>query len=166
VDSIIKLKHDFKKWWCKIELFRPDIFKNKRVFFLDLDTVILENIDNIVSKKFNFCGLRDFYKNDTLGSGLMSWTSGGYHHIYEKFLRNSQAIMNYTPEGDQQWINQNVDGITYFQDVFGSEIVSYKKHCIKNKIFNMPKNAKIICFHGVPKPHEINYPQIRDHWLP
>lgn len=166
VDDIIPLKHDFKKWWCKIELFRPDIFTDKQIFFLDLDTVIIDNINQIVSKPFDFCGLRDFYKLITLGSGLMSWQHNKYHYVYERFVRNSTYIINNTPEGDQRWINDNIKSMQYFQDVFGCNIISYKKDCLKNKVFKMPNNAKIVCFHGVPKPHQIEYPQIKDHWLP
>jgi hypothetical protein len=166
VDSVIPLKHDFRKWWCKMELFRPDIFNGKQVFFLDLDTVIIDNIDQIVTKTFEFCGLRDFYKITTLGSGLMSWRHDKYHYVYERFLKNPTYIMNNTPEGDQRWINENVKSMKYFQDVFGNNVVSYKKDCVKNKAFRLPKNTKIVCFHGVPKPHEIQYPEIKDHWLP
>lgn len=166
VDIVIPLKHDFKKWWCKIELFRPDIFSGKRVFFLDLDTVVVDNIDQIVSKNFDFCGLRDFYKLTTLGSGLMAWQHDKYHHVYERFIRNSTYIMNNTPEGDQRWINDNIKSMKYFQDVFGNNVVSYKKDCVKNKLFKLPNNSKIVCFHGVPKPHQIEYAQIKDHWLP
>lgn len=166
VHATINLKHDFKKWWSKIELFRPDIFTGKQVFFLDLDTVIINNIDDIVSKPFDFCGLRDFYKITTLGSGLMSWRHDKYHYVYERFLRNSTYIMNNTPEGDQRWINENVKSMKYFQDVFGNNVVSYKKDCIRNKMFRIPKNTKIVCFHGIPKPHEIEYPEIKNHWLP
>lgn len=166
VDDIIYLKHDFRKWWCKIELFRPDIFIDKQMFFLDLDTVIIDNINHIVAKPFDFCGLRDFYKLTTLGSGLMSWDHNKYHYVYERFVRNSTYIMNNTPEGDQRWINENIKSMKYFQDVFGNNVVSYKKDCVKNKVFKLPNNTKIVCFHGVPKPHEIEYPEIKDHWLP
>ncbi len=166
VDTVIPFKHDYKKWWGKIELFRPDIFQGKQVFFLDLDTVIIDNIDNIVSKQFEFCGLRDFYKTVTLGSGLMSWQHDKYHHVYERFVKNSTYIMNNTPEGDQRWINENVKSMKYFQDIFGNNVVSYKKDCVKNKAFRIPKNTKIVCFHGLPKPHQIDYPEIRDHWTP
>lgn len=166
IDDVIPLKHDFRKWWCKIELFRPDIFTDKQIFFLDLDTVIVDNINSIVAKPFDFCGLRDFYKLITLGSGLMSWQHNKYHYVYERFVRNSTYIMNNTPEGDQRWINDNIKSMQYFQDVFGNNVVSYKKDCVKNKVFRMPNNAKIVCFHGVPKPHQIEYAEIKDHWLP
>lgn len=45
----IKLKHNFPNWWSKIELFRPDIFKGEKVFYMDLDTVIIDNIDHIIN---------------------------------------------------------------------------------------------------------------------
>lgn len=167
VHEIVKFKHNFPKWWGKIELFRPDILKDGNVFFLDLDTVIVDNIDLILFKKFNFCGLRDFYKLTSMGSGLMCWKTNNYSHVYHNFLNKSTYIMNNFAEGDQKFIDMQVKSKSYFQDHFGDAIVSWKKDCVnRNKDINIPKNAKIICFHGVPKPHEIEHPLIKSNWIP
>jgi len=166
VHKIIKFKHDFPKWWGKIELFRPHIFESEQVFFLDLDTVIIKNIDEIISYSGRFCGLRDFYKIVSLGSGLLSWQPKHHHSIYNNFLPKSRYIMNNTPEGDQRWIDDQVNKKDYFQDIFGKKIVSWKKHCIKNNKIFIPDEASIICFHGKPKPHEIQHETIVSNWKP
>lgn len=165
VHQVVKLKHNFQKWWSKIELFRPNVFTGQ-VFFLDLDTIIVDNIDEIVSYNGNFCGLRDFYKIISLGSGLLSWNPNNYVHVYNNFLSKATYVMNNTPEGDQKWIDSQVPKMDFFQDLYGNKIVSWKKDCFKNKIVTIPPESKIICFHGVPKPHEIQHPSIKNNWNP
>lgn len=167
INRIIPLKHNFPNWWSKIELFRPDIFQNERVFYMDLDTIIVDNIDEILEFEFDFCALSDFYKLTNVGSGLMSWNSSKVTKIYEEFIKKSDFIMSTYLEGDQQWIDQNKPQTVYFQDIFPKEILSFKKHCLKNdNNIVIPDMAKIICFHGIPRPHAIIDESIKKYWQP
>lgn len=167
IDKVIPFKHDYPKWWGKIELFRPDLFSDNRVFFLDLDTIIIKNIDDILKLDVSFAGLRDFYHMDTLGSGLLAWKpSEEIHNIYKKFTIQSNSIINSYPQGDQRWINENVRNINYFQDIVPNKIVSFKKNCLKQSVISIPNNASIICFHGIPRPHMVDDPIIRNYWNP
>jgi hypothetical protein len=166
IDRVIPFKHDFPKWWGKVELFRPDLFEDNRVFYIDLDTVIIDNIDEILDFQFDFCGLRDFYKMVSLGSGLMSWNSPTVHRIYNNFLEKSNFVMSTYTDGDQEWIDQHKPKTVYFQDIFPKEVISFKKDCQKQDgSIVIPPKAKIICFHGTPKPHNISNPAIKDHWV-
>lgn len=164
VDRIVPLKHNYPKWWSKIELFRADIFGKNKVFFFDLDTVIVNNIDNILQNECDFCGLRDFYQMVTMGSGLMSWFPERAIHIYDNFVNDSHSIMNNYKFGDQEWIQFQKPNVKYFQDIFFNQIVSFKKHCLKQNIITIPEKAKIICFHGNPRPHMITDESILKHW--
>jgi hypothetical protein len=167
INRIIPLKHNYHSWWSKIELFRPDIFENERVFYLDLDTVIIDNIDEILDFEFDFCALRDFYKLVNIGSGLMTWNSKEVNKIYTQFVKNADFIKENYLEGDQQWIDQNKPKTVYFQDIFPKEIVSFKKDCLKNdNSIVIPNKAKIICFHGIPRPHTITDQIIKNYWQP
>jgi hypothetical protein len=165
--KVIPFKHEYPKWWGKVELFRPDLFVGERVFYIDLDTVIVGNIDEILDFEFDFCGLRDFYKMVSLGSGLMSWNSPAVHKIYTEFLTKDAFVMSTYADGDQQWIDQHKPRTIFFQDIFSKEVVSFKKDCQKaDGSIVIPPKAKIICFHGTPKPHNITNPVIKDHWKP
>lgn len=167
VDTVIPFKHDFPRWWGKIELFRPDLFEDRQVFYADLDTVITGNIDEILDFQYDFCGLRDFYKMVTLGSGLMSWNSPKVHKIYTNFLDKSNSVISSYSDGDQEWIDQNKPRTVYFQDIFPKEVISFKKDCQKpDGSIILPSEARIVCFHGTPKPHNVTNPVIRDHWTP
>ena len=68
----------------------------------------------------------------------------------------SMAMDRFAGVGDQGWINMYRPSMDYFQDFFPNEVVSYKAHCVgNNNKVTVPKKAKIICFHGRPRPHEI-----------
>lgn len=167
IDTIIPFKHNYPKWWGKIELFRPDLFQDNRVFYLDLDTIIINNIDDILKLDVTFAGLRDFYHMDTLGSGLLAWKPNHeIHNVYNNFVLKANSIINSYPQGDQKWINENIKHINYFQDLIPNKIVSYKKNCLRQNIITIPPKASIICFHGLPRPHMVNDEIIKSHWNP
>ena len=164
IDRIVKFKHDWPKWWGKIELFRPGVFGDEQIFFFDLDTFIVGDLNNILSYDGIFCALQDFYQPHHMGSGIMSWHGESVHKIYESFRVHATKYMNNTPGGDQVFINQHVPRIDYFQLRFPREIISYKVHCVKGTGHSMvPDDARVICFHGKPRPHEITT-QLQQFW--
>jgi len=165
VDKVIKLTNNYPTWWSKIELFKPNQFDTDTVFYMDLDTVVVGNIDKIVSYDGQFCGLRDFFALHSLGSGIMAWNPKYTENIYLKFTQNSTQIIRNYKEGDQRWIDENKPSIEYIQDIFPNQIVSFKKHCMKNdgKVI-VPETAKIICFHGNPRPHTMKHLDFMKHW--
>jgi hypothetical protein len=165
INEVIPLKHNFSGWWSKIELFRPNIFSGQ-VFYMDLDTVIVDNIDDIISVNTIFSGIRDLYHHNFMNTGLMSWDSRYNEQIYENFVKQSYSIMKTYTEGDAKWIRNNVYNYDYLTDFFPNKIVSFKASCY-NKItgnISIPLNASIICFHGLPRPHTITHPSITKHW--
>lgn len=161
VDRIVKLQHNWPKWWGKVELFRKDITNNKHCLFIDLDTVISDNIDDICKLEGDFFGIRDFYNFSTLQTGLLKWEVGTASNIiYEKFL--DVDFSKYINKGDHEWIGQVVQEYNYIQDCLPGAICSYKKHLShisKGLLF-----PKIICFHGDPRPHTITHDFITKHW--
>lgn len=167
IDKIVPFKHNYPKWWGKIELFRPDIFSDEQVLYFDLDTFIVNNIDDIANFRGDFCALRDFYHLYSMGSGVMSWHGEKMHHIYTSFLAHSQRVMNNYREGDQRWIDENKNSIEFIQDIFPSKVISYKVHCKKNnEPAIVPEKASVICLHGPPRPHAVTDPEIKKFWNP
>lgn len=166
VDRIVPMIHNFSGWWSKIELFRRDIFTTERVLYFDLDTVIVDNIDEIVLNTQEFVGLLDFMSKPRFQTGVMLWEPAKYHHIYDGFVKDSRGVMGRHVEGDAGWIRENIDNKSYFNEVNPQKIVSFKVHCFnkhKNYI-NIPDKAAVICFHGTPRPHTITDYKITKHW--
>lgn len=145
-------------WWNKLYLFSNELPfpKDEKLFYIDLDTLIIKNIDNILNYiPNNITVLRDFYTglaksvigNDNIGSGLMAWKHGNYSHIWSKFIANPEkAIASVKPHGDQKWIQHCITNRTYWQDIFPGEISSFKVHCNNG----LPNKTKIVCYHGKP----------------
>lgn len=165
IDEVIPFKHQYRGWWSKIELFRPDIFTG-RVFYMDLDTVVVNNIDELVKYKTTFAGIRDLYHHNFLQTGVMSWDAAHNHQVYEDFVPRAASVMSTHIEGDAKWIRENVYNYDYLPDQFPGSIVSYKAHCLNKNTgkVTIPKDASIICFHGKPRPHTITNPVITQHW--
>jgi hypothetical protein len=165
VDELIPLKHKYKGWWSKVELFRPDIFgESERVVYFDLDTVIVGNIDHLLTDTSMFSGLRDLYHLTFLQTGVMVWNPKFHHQVYERFDSNPLLHIQQNYEGDAKWIRENLYDFEYLQDNYPDTIVSFKAHCRKNDKIIIPKNAAVICFHGLPRPHTITDPVITEHW--
>lgn len=149
---------ELKGWWNKLYLFSNeiDIPNGDTIFYIDLDTLIVRNIDNILSyKPEKIVVIRDFYSNlaksvkgtNNVGSGLMMWKHGDYENIWTSFIKNPEkAIESIKPHGDQKWIQQMNKHRLYWQDIFPNEVVSFKVHCNSG----LQKTAKIVCYHGRP----------------
>jgi hypothetical protein len=146
----VPLRLGLAGWWSKLEVFR----ETGPVLYLDLDTVILRDITDTVARIVRFPGLvpfamlQAFKKGEQWASGIMAWHGDfgkiaeppgnlygwDQHHIV-KVLREQYGI---TPN----FINRSQYGI-----------VSYKHHCRGPE--GPPASARIVCFHGKPRPHEV-----------
>lgn len=162
----IKLSCSRKSWWAKTELFRFGLVQSKYIIYFDLDTIILSNIDDILSFPFEkIRGLRPWNKEnrqkEMMASGMMGWKNDGtYSFIHEMF--NMKYVGKY-PKGDQEYISsalKNEDkAIEFLQDKF-TGIYSYKRNCRAS----IPEDARIICFHGKPRLHEMKDKWVRENW--
>ena len=152
---LILLRHDWPGWWSKIELFRAF----HQTFYLDLDTVLVGNVNHLISYPHRFTALRGFYGRP-FGSGLMAWSKENVF-IYEEFksLEPQVVMKDYriNRKGDQEFIGERIKEHLVFQDQFPSQIVSYKLDVMGK---GLPKNAKIVCFHGKPRIQDV-----RESWL-
>jgi hypothetical protein len=150
------LIHHWPGWWSKIELFRYE-----DVFYLDLDTVLLNDIRYMLNLE-GFYALRNFGGHKlrgrvVMGSGIMSW-SGSYRHVYDNFdIRNIDKYKHRQNRwGDQGYIHEQVD-YRPIQDAFPGKIHSYKFDDIDQS--NPPSD--IVVFHGKPNPWES-----KQSWVP
>lgn len=155
----IKLKNNWEGWWSKIEMFDP-VNELNDCFYLDLDTVILKNINHLLTEENNdiFTVLKNMSGNKkAIGSGFMRW-KGDYSFLYNEFSEN--LISNYQTSnrwGDQgyiqdKFIEKNIK-LNYWQDKFPNSLLSYN--------FNFKPKGKldgsedVIIFHGKPRPWEV-----------
>ncbi len=155
-DSLIEwkaLEHDWPRHWSKVEMFRPDIEKYGRFLFIDLSSVIVGSLDDMAAVEHE-CVTRDFYHGVPSQSILM-FSPGSMREVWEKFNEDpnrwiSEGSKMVAPYFHDQILMADMD-IPFWQDVLPGQVVSFKKHCEQG----VPVGARIIKFHGNPKPHEI-----------
>lgn len=150
----LPLPADLEGWYGKLYLFKRGLFPDgERVIFLDLDTIILGKLDDIIRYKGEFATLTDFYFPHRVGPAVMLWRAGGAASIIWDAWETQGRPRNRM--GDLWWINQLERGefakrADRLDVLFPGAFVSFKRDCAPYP----PKGAQVVCFHGVPRPHE------------
>lgn len=163
-------------WWAKIELFRPDIKDD--FFYLDLDTVITGDITPVLDNPpLKFTMLRDFYHPKYLGSGAMWIPHEVKARIWSAFWQDPKGWITrcVTTEcwGDQGFLRLVMgDDTATFHDLYPGWFKSYKADIVQPGSQHasarysrgngqLPKNCRIVFFHGLPRPRQVSEP-----WIP
>lgn len=141
------LEHGWPGWWSKMEAFKLE----PPVLYIDLDTLITGDLTDIeaATERDGFTILRDFYRDNGLGSGVMAWTCA-MHGVYERFAENPFHYMEtLSGRGDQGFLEDilNRNSISLWQNLVPGQVVSYKLHCANG----VPPAARMVCLHGKPK---------------
>lgn len=139
-------------WWAKLAMFREGLFDG-RVIYFDLDTVICDDISFMAEFTGDFAILRDFYRPEGYGSGVMVWNTNP-KKLWNDWIIAGKPIH---PLGDQGWIEQKIKDAELLQDLYPGAIKSYKADSLGTDAHG----AAIVCFHGYPKPHD--FPA--NHWV-
>jgi|APSaa5957512535_1039671.scaffolds.fasta_scaffold02579_17 hypothetical protein len=153
------LESEFKTYWSKLELFRL----TGEVLYFDLDTIILNGLDFLIEgirtmvsfhpEKDHFFMMKAFNRHRRYASGILAW-NGDFEWLYSS--TKPEMIERYG-KWEQDYIVDRLcsvkQKINFIDDCMGGGIISYKHHCIAG----IPKSANIICFHGKPRPREVNW---------
>ena len=145
------LDHDFPGWWAKIELFKPGRFVGP-VLFMDLDTLVVGSLKNLLGYRGEFAICRDFYHPTRMQSCVMAWTPGPHTaSIYDRFTSDPHRWMRKF-RSDQEFIEDTLlreVGLVpdYWQDLHPGEVVSLKVHAREA----CPDDAALVCGHGEPR---------------
>lgn len=138
-------------WWAKIGLFNSENGLRGRVLYLDLDIVIVRNINALIAPG-GFWILRDWLDGG-YNSSVMLFDGGKYAFLYEQFSWRDMGLKT-----DQHYIAHKLKDVHFFDP---KQVVSYKHdHCEDG----IPDDARIIVFHGYPKPPDCGG-WVREHWI-
>lgn len=160
----VRLRHDWPRWWAKVEMFAPWNEGLGRVLYLDLDTVITGNIDDFADYDGQACITRDF-NFGCPSQSVLNFAPGSMRHLWDAFVSAPDAWMAdgdkmIAPHFGDQVLMTKVHGdrpIGFWQDRIPGQLVSYKNDCRAG----LPSNARIVCLHG--KPKQCDFPP--DHWV-
>lgn len=149
--EVIKAFGNLRGWWAKTQLFFPGLVSGRCVFF-DLDTVIVDSLDELVQHKGILHLDRWGWERKVYGSGVMVWDGGEHSDIWSSF---TDAVPRKF-EGDQDWIT-SLGGWPALPDGI---CVSYRYHSKQGP----PPGASVVAFHGRPKCHEVTTGWVPQAW--
>ncbi|DAB34855.1 MAG TPA: hypothetical protein CFH82_03865 [Sulfurospirillum sp. UBA12182] len=141
----------------------------KRVFFFDLDMVIISNLDEFFSFPQNdkFYIINDWNtKGDTVGqASCYSWVVGTLGYIKKYYEENPKKVVDKFFTASQEYLSSKIiekyGKLNFWPDDW---FCSFRFHCMPKfgplrhfLVPKIPKNKiglKAIAFHGVPNPKE------------
>lgn len=174
----IPLRHNWKGYWSKIELFRPNLISAERIVYFDLDTLILRNIDDIILQDAPFIALRPFnpkraQRQNYFASAIMAWDNDGrFNYLYDAFKGAGESRFEMSRHhGDQDYLSHCMNIVRpfggrgavqhlYWQDLV-TGIYSYKRHYLTGEIGD---DARIICFHGFPRMNRVDLKNLKSEY--
>lgn len=143
--------------------------KGQRVFFFDLDVVIVSNLDEFFDypEDDKFYIINDWNsKGDKIGqASAYSWVVGTLGYIKEYFEKNPKEIVDKYHTASQEYLSSKViekkGALNFWPDNW---FCSFRFHCMPKigplRHFmapSIPKDRpglKVIVFHGMPNPRE------------
>jgi hypothetical protein len=161
-----QLKKTEEGWWQKPNLFWPGLFPDgARVLYFDLDVVFTGDLSILamqwksepIAMIYNFGPNRGHCAHN---SSVMLWSANDerLHPIWLEFQRHGDEVMR-SLHGDQCWIWRVLrDDIANFPRDY---ILSYKYDC-RGK--HVDPQARVVVFHGYPKPDQCREPWVLEHW--
>jgi hypothetical protein len=158
-------EYDWGTWWQKMNMFNPDIMPPGPTLYLDLDVVITGSLEPLIRSiaAQPLIMVENFSPNKghcAHNSSAMLFDPGDIRveRLYREFEANAVRAMDKL-HGDQCAIWRILrDDIANFERQY---VVSYKYHCRGR---GLPKNARVVVFHGKPDPHEVPDPWVKQHW--
>lgn len=167
----LALQTEAPGWWAKVDLLQY----NGPLVYLDLDTVVVGDLGPLMDyvqemDPGTLLMLRDFYRAAKCNSGLLAW-NGSLERLYRvaqketgragfRKLRNGWGarIGGRWHTGDGPYLEhlarRHGVSIVAAQDVVDG-VLSYKVHV---KDHGLPTGARLVCFHGNPRPWEVDEP--------
>ena len=168
-------------WWYKMYQFSPDFPVQGDVLYLDMDTVIVENIDKFFEYTHRFCICQDFNRKwiptyNVCNSSVMRWNTGLHRYIWDNFVSNrAENIRKY--RGDQDFVTHAIKdreytlwpkewAMSFKWEVFrggliksGTGLANDGSWPAEPNMYHNPDqpwlldpNTSIVVFHGRPEP--------------
>lgn len=151
--------------WQKLAVFGKDgapfAQAGDTVLFLDLDLLVVANIDALFEAEGEFLIIRDWlHPGGEIGnSSVFRFVAGRHHNILDEFRAKSGDYLSRF-RNEQSYLSHLLcrDGLLGFWPA--SWCASFKRSCVPRfplSLFRgprLPRDAKIIAFHGRPNPHQ------------
>jgi len=134
----------------KFEAYNPEHGLTGKILTLDIDILILDNIDDILDYTADFITCEAAYRKGKAGGSIVGTTvEYGMKNIWRSLVENTEQVTRKTKGSERYFFRKYLDNVQFFQHHYQG-IYSYKKD-------GVPTDARIVRFHGRPRPHEVGY---------
>ncbi|RRQ20237.1 hypothetical protein D5687_10395 [Guyparkeria sp. SCN-R1] len=161
--------HRMHEAWRKLGTFTPDLGGMEGdALFLDLDIVIRDSLDPFFEHPGDFCIIHNWTHPDRVvgNSSVYRFKIGDLSWVLDRYNEDPEKVMA-ERRNEQIYLTETLHESGYNMVYWPAEwCVSFKKHCMPHRLLapfiapREPKDAKIVVFHGHPKPDEA----IRGEW--
>ncbi len=132
-----------------------------QALFLDLDIVIVDNIDDLLTYPAPFAIIQDAKLSRQMigNSSVYRFEIGRYHDVLDYFQQNFHSIQK-EHRNEQAYLSAEIHKRGELNFWPHAWCPSFKYHCMKHwplayfQDATIPKDAKILIFHGHPVPSE------------
>jgi len=149
------LKPGYDGWWNKLQIFDPAHRLNRRVVYLDLDTLITNNIDWLLNYTGRFMGIEDVgsvnphqqHLKNVLQTAVLAFDYTLHGHLWANLSVNEEYRSQF--RGDGECLHATISPINrdLLQHLYPGRLKSYKYQVYPNR---PDDKTSILCFHGRP----------------
>ena len=167
VDVIPLLSKTFPRNLRKLDMYRLTDRFSGRVVSFDLDTVIVGNIDFLAEYSGEFAVLEDLWEPSYLGGGITMFEANTlYEKLYRPALVHGMDWVRALSKGggERHWYRAVYPMAGRIQGMYPGMIVDAKPEKSREIIHAIPHMGRIACFHGLPRPHEVERDWLTRHW--
>lgn len=145
--------------WRKLSCFSPELDDlDGEILFLDLDLVVVDDIDPFFEHPGEFCIIENWTQmgRGIGNSSVYRYRSGRHREVLERFCADPDRIIAEFPN-EQVYLSRAIGTPVFWPDDWCR---SFKRHCLPPWPLNwvktpvLPRGARIVVFHGHPKPPE------------
>ena len=175
------VKGSKKSWWYKMQLFNPE-HHSGHLLYLDLDTVIVNNLDWITKlSQAHFWAIQDFKKlwipnYQGINSSVMYWHTEKFAGIWKEFSKQNIPKLCSRYHGDQDYLSAVLNpaqrrflpeksAVSWrWQALDGGMDPYTRQHLSPGLGTKFDPETSLLIFHGQPKPDRIQDSVIKNYW--
>jgi hypothetical protein len=157
---------EMKHGWRKLSLFSPALRSclDGPMLYLDLDVILLKPLDDFFVHDMAFAVIKDYkrfrWRNFRTGNtSVFFYDAGRDYGVYDRLIEQGERVRERF-RNEQEFLTD----VMWQQGLLNywprAWCVSYKYHCIPAFPFSLwrepspPPDARVLVFHGRPKPEE------------
>jgi len=157
----VPMFNNWNKWWCRMELYSPSLKHFRPFLYVDLDTVVLGDLNNIINAipdKKMYIPLEDFYQKGKLATGLL-WMPRDNPKINQVWIEWLKARCPDTEKRMDYFLREVIEPDAFWQQIT-DQVISFKP---KGKQLQEKPNKSVVCFHGKPSIWEANVEWVKQY---